>query len=669
MHVLLGMCYLRYRTGAEMFVRETALSLHARGHRVSVYAPIMDEMVDDLRAKGIRCVTQLAALTGQPDVLIGNTHDETVAILDHFPRLRAISICHDRTAAHGMPPRSPRVLKYVAVDTYCLERLVAEHEIPKDRTTVIPNGVDILRFKPRPPLPGRPGSAALFSNHATDGRETRTIRSVCAERQIGLTVIGSGMKNHAPRPEDLLPQFDLVFAKGRCAIEAMAVGCAVIVMSEQMDMPGLAGIVSPDNMREWRARNFGRSLLVKPVDEASLHAAIAAYDPARAMEVQAFIRGNCTLEQTVDALESLALPLAKTWIGRLVDAAEAAKRAVRRLPATTGSSSVIARIEDPETSGNAPLRLSSFIRPHASKTAARAPMPIIVGSPRSGTTLLRLMLDSHPGMAIPPETGFLTIGRDLAFVEKDPRRHFAQSLIDFPPDAPGWSDFQIPGEEFAAKIAALEPFTVADGFRCFYRLYAERFGKARWGDKTPLYLLSMPMIEDLLPEAHFIHIVRDGRDCAASLRSRFFSPGHAIAVQAEYWRTNVLTGRNEGAKRKRYIEVRYEDLLRNPGDVLASVCEFVELPFHARMLDYYKYAPQRIGEHRGRVRSDGTILITQQERHAQQELTLSPPDVGRIGAWRRQLSRNEARDFEAIAGDALFRFGYPIGNGADEPAR
>ena len=310
-----------------MFVRESALSLHDRGHRVTVYAPIMGEMVDDLRAKGIRCVTQLDALTSQPDVFIGNTHDETVAVLDHFPRLRAISICHDRTAPHGIPPRSSQVSMYVAVDTYCLERLVVEYDIPKSRTIVIPNGVDLLRFRPRPPLPSHPRSAALFSNHATDSQETRTIHSVCAERQIEFTVIGSGMKNHAIRPEDLLPQFDLVFAKGRCAIEAMAVGCAVIVMSEKMGMPGLAGLVSPDNMREWRARNFGRSLMVKPVDKANLHAAIAAYDPAHSMEVQAFVRSNCTLERTVDALESLVLATAKTRMGWFVDVVQAAKPA------------------------------------------------------------------------------------------------------------------------------------------------------------------------------------------------------------------------------------------------------------------------------------------------------------------------------------------------------
>lgn len=312
-----------------MFVRDLALSLHGRRHRVSVYAPILAEMADDLRARGIQCITDLNALARRPDVLIGSTHDETAAVLDHFPGLRAISICHDRTAAHGVPPRSPRVLKYVAVDDYCLERLILEHGIAKDRTIVIPNGVDVLRFKPRAPLPAQPRSAALFSNHATDGPETRTIRSVCADRQIALTVIGSGIGNHVERPEDLLPQFDLVFAKGRCAIEAMAVGCAVIVMSEGMKMPGLAGLVSPDNMHAWRARNFGRSLLVKPVDAANLNAAIDAYDPARIKEVQAFVRNHCTLEQTVDALERLALAVAGTKWGRLVDVSRAAGSATR----------------------------------------------------------------------------------------------------------------------------------------------------------------------------------------------------------------------------------------------------------------------------------------------------------------------------------------------------
>jgi len=85
-------------------------------------------------------------------------------------------------------------------------------------------------------------------------------------------------------------------------------------------------------------------------------------------------------------------------------------------------------------------------------------MPIIVGAPRPGTTLLRFMLDTHPEMAIPPETGFLAL------------------------------------------------------FPHFYQLYASRFAKPRWGDKTPSYCHHMQNIEEVLPEAHFIHIIRDGRD-------------------------------------------------------------------------------------------------------------------------------------------------------------
>jgi hypothetical protein len=180
----------------------------------------------------------------------------------------------------------------------------------------------------------------------------------------------------------------------------------------------------------------------------------------------------------------------------------------------------------------------------------------------------------------------------------------------------------------------------------------------RWGDKTPLYLLNMTLIEEFLPEAHFIHIIRDGRDCALSLTGRFFSPGDSIVVQAKYWRDNVMTGRSQGSMCKHYIEVHYEHLLHNPGDTLSKICEFIKLPYHPQMLDYYKYAPRRVAEHRERVRADGSILITQEERHLQQALTFSPPDLTRIGMWQNQLSQDDVSHFETIAGDALTQFGY-----------
>ena len=111
------------------------------------------------------------------------------------------------------------------------------------------------------------------------------------------------------------------------------------------------------------------------------------------------------------------------------------------------------------------------------------PMPIIVGAPRSGTTLLRFMLDSHPDLAIPPETGFLVPCAQLTGEGTNVCERFFQTVTGYPSEAPACHDFQIPADMFRARLAEIEPFTVADGIRVFYQLYASRLGKSRWGDK------------------------------------------------------------------------------------------------------------------------------------------------------------------------------------------
>src|SRR6185436_6311 len=95
-----------------------------------------------------------------------------------FPGVPAISICHDRVSEHGRPPRFSRIGAYVAVDANCAERLTMEHGI--QQVSVIQNGVDLRRFKPRSPLPEQPRSAAIFSNYATLGTETEAVRRACA---------------------------------------------------------------------------------------------------------------------------------------------------------------------------------------------------------------------------------------------------------------------------------------------------------------------------------------------------------------------------------------------------------------------------------------------------------------------------------------------------------
>lgn len=289
------------------------------------------------------------------------------------------------------------------------------------------------------------------------------------------------------------------------------------------------------------------------------------------------------------------------------------------------------------------------------------PMPVIVGSPRSGTTLLRLMLDAHPELAIPPETGFLTM--PLAPPPGElPAPWFAHALTHWPPTAPAWADFGLDSERYAERLANLQPFAPAEGFRLFYRMYAEKFGKPRWGDKTPLYGLHIPHLAALLPEAHFIHIVRDGRSAALSLRKQWFSPGESMGEQARYWCNNVSTIRAHGANAPHYIEVRFENLLQQTKNELQRLCTFLQLPFSSDMLNYHERSANRLQEHQSRVALDGQIIVSQARRLAQQSMTTHPPDLGRIDNWRAVLSQAEISDFEQVAGPLLAELGYPLQN-------
>lgn len=285
-------------------------------------------------------------------------------------------------------------------------------------------------------------------------------------------------------------------------------------------------------------------------------------------------------------------------------------------------------------------------------------MPIVVGAPRSGTTLLRFMLDAHPELAIPPETGFLTLGTTFTTSGNTLREDFFQATVNYPPAAPAWSDFDVAKDAYRAALTEIEPFTVSEGFRTFYRLYAARFGKQRYGDKTPIYCQHLDTIRRVLPEARFIHIIRDGRDVARSLRPMWFSPGAKMDVQAAFWRACVTAAQRAGTGRHDYFELRYEDLVSSPRAVLEQLCAYLELPFHPAMLSYYERTPERLREHKTLYRADGSTVVTHQQRLVQQERTTKPPDASRVFAWKREMSQEERTTFERVAGDLLRELGY-----------
>lgn len=285
-------------------------------------------------------------------------------------------------------------------------------------------------------------------------------------------------------------------------------------------------------------------------------------------------------------------------------------------------------------------------------------MPFIVGSPRSGTTLLRLMVDSHPLLAIPPETGFFFKIARFTGTADERRAEFGARLTRSTGIDGSWRDFGLSSEEFLARLQSIQPFDVAEGLRLFYRMYADTQSKPRWGDKTPLYCRNLCEIQDLLPEARFIHILRDGRDVAASLRRQWFSPGPSIEAQALYWRRNVEAARQHARRCRHYHEVRYEDLVRDPEPALRRICSFIELDFDAAMLRYWQRAPERLTEHAARVRENGEVMLSAEQRRSQQSHVLQPPDAGRIGTWKSTLTRVEKLRFRLVAGGLVRALGY-----------
>lgn len=301
----------------------------------------------------------------------------------------------------------------------------------------------------------------------------------------------------------------------------------------------------------------------------------------------------------------------------------------------------------------------------------RKPAPFIVGVNRSGTTLLRLMLDSHPELTIPPETHFVPEMIRLARRENTTRKRLVRAATDHP----RWGDFGLDEAVLLERLQEVKPLTPAESIRVFYDLYAEKEGKPRWGDKTPRYMRAMPRIERALPEARFIHLIRDGRDVALSQAERALDgEAPAITEVAERWRRRIETARQHAADLgDYYLEVRYEDLVGDPEAALRRICEFIELPYHAAMLDYHERAATRLTEmDRDLGTGENGPVRTGNERLAGHAMTTEPPSTDRCGRWRDEMSEIDEAEFERVAGRLLADLGYETrtaaGGGGADPA-
>jgi Sulfotransferase family len=297
---------------------------------------------------------------------------------------------------------------------------------------------------------------------------------------------------------------------------------------------------------------------------------------------------------------------------------------------------------------------------------ARPPAPFIVGVGRSGTTLLRLMLDAHPDMAIPSETYFVPP------LIREARRQKPASvdvLLDaiVRNDHHRWQDHGLDEAELRTRLESLSNPAPGAAVRAFFELYAEKHEASRWGDKTPLYLKEMKRIHSAIPEASFIHMIRDGRDVALSFSNRLkaMDPPREPpppAKLAKRWKRLILRGRRMAEGLPSYREVRYEELIGEPERVLMEVCSAIELEFNPAMTRHHERAADRLDEmSRDLPEADGRPLRPGAERMRAHALAKQPPQANNAGKWRDEMPAEDVAEYESVAGDLLAELGYETG--------
>ena len=284
--------------GSSLYVCDLAMRLVELGHRPVVYSTRLGKLAERLLNATVPVIDNLDQLGISPDIIHCHHSLASATALLRFPETPAIYVCHDWAWHNDTPPRMRRIRRIIAVDQTVAERIMFREGRRPDEVQILHNGIDLRKFRPRvDPLPLEPRKALVFSNYMSD-EQIALITNACDQFGIKVDAVGKAAGFSVENPEHLLTQYDVVFAKGRCAWEAIACGAAVIVC----DVRGVGGMARSDNLERFLPRNFGRRLLQRSLDMPTISAEIARYDPLDAAKVTHIVRDTANLDLVVDRL-------------------------------------------------------------------------------------------------------------------------------------------------------------------------------------------------------------------------------------------------------------------------------------------------------------------------------------------------------------------------------
>lgn len=273
---------------------------------------------------------------------------------------------------------------------------------------------------------------------------------------------------------------------------------------------------------------------------------------------------------------------------------------------------------------------------------ADAPI-FIVGSPRSGTSLLSKIISSHPEIGVPFEShvyprlyNWKECYGDISAFEN--KKRIAEDLVNLE-TVKKWDRRPNPKK----VIENIHGGKFHHAFEGLMNAWLEEVGKRRWGEKTPHNAFFWREISEGFPSSKFIHIVRDGRDVAMSWKKVRFGPEHFYSI-ANLWNKYVQKAEDikSNVSKKRFHEVKYEDILRDPNQNIKKICQFLDESFDSRMIEFYKSPRSYPTDDRN-------------------ERNLSRPLLrDNMNKWKSSISERDLRIFESVAGETLRRYGYNL---------